>query len=207
MIKKTVLIILPAILCNAGTCFSQDSSRISLTTGFGIIKVQGQLKKVFQSSIAFNSGVEINLKKNWFVLVEAGFNTLKYDQQVKDDNSPYLFQNTNSSLFSFVLNGGRNFYFNGRKWFLSAYLGGGYLNIGEPGISLNNMTNVIMQTAIRKNNVFGKTGSRFAIRTTSKFFQTLYIDGSWWTSPVKVQNEKFRSLSFFIGTRMGIGNN
>jgi hypothetical protein len=46
---------------------SQDSSRVFFTTGAGIIKSPGSLSKVLQPSVAFNSGIEFVIKKNWFV--------------------------------------------------------------------------------------------------------------------------------------------
>lgn len=40
--------------------------------------------------------------------------------------------------------------------------------------------------------------------TKSSFFQTVYIDGSHWTSPAKVQVGTVNGLSFYLGIRFGI---
>lgn len=205
--NKIRSILLFVFLLLGNSLFAQNKSKLYLTTGAGLIKVQGELSKVFRSSLAFNSGVEISWKKNWYLLAEAGFNSLKYNQQVKDDNSPFLFQNTNSSLFLLGINAGKNIYFNTDRWFTSVYGGGGYLNIGEPRITLDAGTGVAKQTAVRKNHFFGRAGARWGYTTTSPFFQTLYLDASWWGSPVEVQDHRLNSLSLFIGIRMGIGKN
>src|SRR5687768_2166769 len=119
-------------LITGNALMAQDSSKIFVTTGAGIIKSPGQVGKVLHPSIAFNSGIELVGKRNWLLQGTLDFNSLKYNQKVKEDGSPYLFQNTNSSLVMVAVNGGKNFPFAHNKWFASAYLGGGYLNIGEP---------------------------------------------------------------------------
>lgn len=206
MQRKVSFMLLVVTVAASNISIGQDSSRVFLTTGVGLINVQGKLNNVFKSSVAFNSGVEIKLRHNWFAQLELGFNSLKYDQQVKDENSPYLFQNTNSSLFLAVIQSGRNFHILNPNWFVSVYGGGGYLNIGEPRITVDNTNNIVKQTAKRMSSFLGKAGTRIAYTTRSKFLQTVYIDGSWWISPVKIQNDNLSAFSFFIGTRMAIGN-
>lgn len=182
---------------------SQDSSKIFFTTGVGIIKAPGSLGSVFKPSIAFNSGVEAVNKKNWFVQATLDFNTLKYNQRIKEDGSPYLFHNTNSSLVMLALNGGKNFPITGSRWFASAYAGGGYLNVGEPRLtSVTN--NTIRQEVSRKGGVFGKAGTRIAYKSPIKFLQTIYFDGAWWTSPLAVQGSKLSGISLFVGVRMSM---
>jgi hypothetical protein len=196
------IVLVPAIAGKA-----QEATKIHLTTGAGFIKVQGELSRVFRPSLAFNSGVEINLGKNWYGLAEAGFNSLRYNQQVKEDNSPFLFQNTNSSLFLLGINAGKNFYFGDQRWFTSLYGGAGFLNIGEPRISVDEVTDVARQYTVRKSSIYGRAGARGGYTTRSAFFQTLYVDVSWWTSPVRVQDNRLHSLSVFVGIRMGMGKN
>jgi hypothetical protein len=183
------------------SCFAQDTSRIFFTTGAGIIKSPGSLSSVLHPSIAFNSGIEIVNKKNWFAQGTLDFNTLKYNQRIKENGSPYLFKNTNSSLFMAAISGGKNFHFGHNKWFASAYTGGGYLNIGEPRL-IDHMENTIKQEISRKGSVFGKLGARIGYKTKIKFLQTIYFDGSYWRSPLDVQGAKLSGLSLFLGARM-----
>jgi hypothetical protein len=180
----------------------EKNSGLHLTTGVGINKIQGSLGKTFRSTIAFNSGFEKSLGKNWFAQLEANFNTLKYDQQQKDINSEYLFQNTNSSLFMLTINGGRDFHFGESKWFASPYLGSGYINIGEPRIKVDDINNVITQSVVRRAGVLGKAGGRIGFNTRTKILQVIYIDGSYWTSSLKTAGSRVNSISVFIGMRM-----
>lgn len=182
---------------------AQDKKGILFTTGAGIIKSPGTLSKVLRPSIAFNSGIEIENKFNWFAQGTLDFNSLKYDQRIKDEGSPFLFQNTSSSLFMVTLVGGKNFYFGGNKWFASLYAGGGYLNIGEPRL-IEYLDNTIKQEINRMGSAFGKAGLKLGYKTKLKFLQTIYFDGSWWTSPVNIQSSSLTGISLFIGTRMSM---
>lgn len=187
----------------AASANAQDSSRVFVTTGAGIIKSPGPVGKVFHPSIAFNSGIELVGKKNWYIQGTLDFNTLKYNQQKKEDGSPYLFLNTNSSLVMVAVNGGKNFPFGNRQWFASAYLGGGYLNIGEPRL-INVTENTIRQEVSRKGGIFGKAGTRIGYKTKIKFLQTIYFDGAFWASPLQAQGSKLNGFSFFLGARMSM---
>lgn len=181
--------------------FAQQDSKLFLTTGAGIIKVRNSLNDVLKPTIAFNSGLEVTSKKNLFAQATIDFNSLKYDQKLKDNNSPYLFQNTNSSLLVLGINGGKNFIVN-NKCFFSGYIGTGYLNIGEPRVTLQNQ--IVTQQVTREKNIFGRAGARVAYDCPIRFLQKIYLDANWWTSPVKVQGSQLNGFSFFIGTRMGM---
>jgi hypothetical protein len=183
---------------------AQDSSRIYFTTGVGVNKIKGSLHNAFRSTVAFNSALEADLRKNWFAQLELNFNTLKYDQQKKDDNSSYLFQNTNSSLLLIGLNGGRDFKFGDPRWFTSVYTGSGFISVGEPRISIDDDNRIVTQSAARRAGVFGKAGARAGYKTRSKIFQTIYLDGAYWTSTVTTQGGTLRGLSVFIGMRMSM---
>lgn len=198
---KLSLAVIMLVICT--TTNAQDSSRIFFTTGAGLIKSPGSLRHVLHPSIAFNSGIEVTSKKNWFVQGTLDFNTLKYNQRIKEDGSPYLFQNTNSSLFMAAVNGGKNFHFGHNTWFASLYTGGGYLNIGEPRL-VDDTENTIKQEVSRKGSVFGKAGTRFGYKTKIKFLQTIYVDGSYWRSPLKVQGSRLSGVSLFVGARMSM---
>lgn len=182
---------------------AQDSTKIFVTTGAGIIKSPGALSHVLHPSIAFNSGLELVNKTGWFVQGTVDFNSLKYNQRIKENGSPYLFQNTTSSLVMLAINGGKNFYWNDRKWFASLYTGGGYLNIGEPRLLQDNET-IIRQEVSRKGSAFGKAGTRIGFKTKLKLLQTIYFDGSYWRSPLTVQGAKLSGVSLFLGLRMSM---
>ncbi len=199
-IKSGIIVLALSISYHA---MAQESGKLFFTTGVGNIVPQGKFANAYKSTIAFNSGVEMSLKHNWFGQLVFDFNALTYDQQIRDNNSPFLFQNTNSSLLLLGLNGGKNFSFKNPKWFTSIYGGGGYLNIGEPRVTVNPATNIAKQDVARKSNVFGRAGARIAYKTKSNFFQTLYFDASYWASPAKVQGGNINGFSFYIGTRFG----
>jgi hypothetical protein len=197
--KKIVLFAL--IVCIFNQTFAQQSNKIFFTTGVGAIKVRHTLRDILKPAVGFNSGLELTNKQNWFLQGTLDFNTLKYDQKFKDENSPYLFQNTTSSLFMLGLNGGKNFRLTDNA-FLSAYVGGGYLNFGEPRVTIQN--SVVTQNNIRQGNIFGRGGTRYAFKSPIKFLQTLYIDANWWTAPIKVQGMQLNGFSFFITSRMAM---
>lgn len=182
---------------------AQESGKLYFTTSFGLISPRGKFSDAIKSTLAFNSGVEMALKKNWYAQAVFDFNALKYDQQIRDNNSPFLFQNTNSSLLLLGLNGGKNILFKNPKWFVSLYGGGGYLNIGEPRVTVNLSSGIARQEVARESNVFARGGSRLAYKTKSSFFQTIYLDASYWASPVRVQGGRVNGVSFYIGTRFG----
>ena len=98
--NKITRMLLPVIsLLTFGEIKGQDNGKVFVTTGAGIIKSPGSLHKVFKPSIAFNSGLELVNKKNWFLQGSLDFYTLKYNQQFKEDESPYLSVNTPSHPF------------------------------------------------------------------------------------------------------------
>lgn len=199
--KKLIAVI---ILSGAGNWLcAQDSSTVFVTTGAGIIKSPGKVGRVLHPSIAFNSGIELVSKRNWYLQGTFDFNSLKYNQKVKEDGSPFLFHNTNSSLVMIAVSGGRNFPLNNKRWFAATYIGGGYLNIGEPRLK-NIAENTLSQEVIRKSSVFGKAGTRIGYMTRIKFLQTIYFDGAWWASPLTVQQAKLNGISLFVGLRMSM---
>jgi hypothetical protein len=186
-----------------GIASAQQQGKLYFTTAFGSINPQGKFGKSVKSTLAFNSGVELSLKNNWFTQAVFDFNALKYDQQVRDNNSPFLFQNTNSSLLLLGLNSGKNIPFKNQKWFISLYGGGGYLNVGEPRVTVDQVSNIAKQNVTRESNVFARGGSRLAYKTKSDFFQTIYFDVSYWASPSIVQQGRVNGFSFYLGTRFG----
>ena len=199
-IKSGIIVLALLISFQAST---QEPGKLFFTTSFGLINAQGKFGNAFKSTLAFNSGVETTLKHNWFGQLVFDFNALQYDQQIRDANFTFLFQNTNSSLLLLGLNGGKNFHLKNPKWFTSLYGGGGYLNIGEPRVTIDNISNIAKQDVTRKSNVFARGGARLAYKTKSNFFQTLYLDASYWASPAKVQGGTVNGFSFYIGTRFG----
>ena len=202
--KKFAQIILPALCLFAfPELTAQESSKVFVTTGAGIIKSPGSLHKVFKPSIAFNSGIELVNKTNWFLQGSLDFHTLKYNQKIREDGSPYLFVNTTSSLVQIAVTGGKNFHFGDSKWFASLYSGGGYLNVGEPRL-IDQFENTIKQEVSRKTSVFGKAGTRVGYKTKSKLLQTIYFDGAYWASPLTIQGSGLKGISLFLGARMAM---
>lgn len=198
----SILLFIALLQINNSEAQEKITNKIHLTTGVGINKIQGDLGQVFRSTVAFNSGFERSFSKNWFGQLEVNFNSLKYDQKLKDDRSSFLFQNTNSSLFMLSVNGGKDFILGDAGWFSSIYGGTGYINIGEPRLSVDEVNNIVTQTAVRKGGILGKVGGRFGFNTKSKLLQTLYLDGSYWISSLRTQGNMVRSISVFLGMRM-----
>ena len=203
MIKRIKLLVVVALLIFKNTD-AQDGKKIAFTTGIGVNKIQGVLRHTFRSTVAFNSALEITFRKKWYAQAELNFNSLKYDQQKKADNSSYLFQNTNSSLLLLGLNGGRDFKSENSNWFASLYGGSGFVSAGEPRISINEDKKIVTQTAAARTGIFGKGGGRVGFMTKSKIFQTLYIDGGYWLSSVKTQGGSLKGISLFAGIRMSV---
>lgn len=199
MLRKIILIAIVALSVNQ--TFAQQDSKLFFTTGVGVIKVRHTLRDVLKPAIGFNSGLELSNRQNWFLQGTVDFNTLKYDQKLKDENSPYLFKNTSSSLLMLGVNAGKNFKLSDNS-FLSTYIGGGYLNIGEPRVTIQN--SVITQNIIRQGNIFGRSGMRYGFKSPIQFLQTLYLDANWWTAPIKVQGMQLNGFSFFITSRMAM---
>lgn len=199
--NKTAILVI-AVLISA-TCAAQKN-KFLFTTGIGLIKSPGGLSNTLHPSVAFNSGLEYTGRSNWFGQLTLDFNSLKYDQRKLDEHSPYLFQRTSISLIQGALSGGYNFYLGKKsKWLLSPYAGGGYLNIGEPRLVMEDDL-VFRQQVSRKGGIFYKAGSRIGYKTRIKFLQTLYLDAAWWQSPVKIQGSFLQGVSLFIGTRMSM---
>ncbi len=183
---------------------AQHDNKIHLTTGIGINNIQGELKNTFRSTVAFNSGFERSFGKHLYGQIEVSFNTLRYDQQVKDDNSPYLFQNTTSSFFMIGTNWGYDLHLGESPLFTSLYGGTGFLSLGKPRVTIDEVNNIAIQKIIRRNGIFGKAGGRIGVNTGSSTFHTLYLDGSWMTSSVQSEGSTFRNVAVFIGMRMAM---
>ncbi|OIR01354.1 hypothetical protein GALL_166420 [mine drainage metagenome] len=203
MAEKIKLGIIAALLMMNLPVTAQKAGKVFFTTAAGLIDAQGRFADAFKSTVTFNSGVELTMKHNWYGQFVLDYNALKYDQQIGDANSPFLFQNTNSSLLLLGLNGGKNFYFKNPKWFTSLYAGGGYLNIGEPRVTVNNSSHIAIQETVRKSSVFARSGVRLAYITKSKFFQTIYLDASYFSSPATIQGGNVNGFALYFGTRFG----
>ena len=202
--KKTSLAI--AFICSSFFfgVKAQDSSRIYFTTSVGLFLPVSKFAAAYKNSLALNSGIEYKLNCNYFTQLVLDFNAVKYDQQFKDNNSNYLFQRTNSSVFLAGINIGRNIIItHSGDFFISPYLGIGYANIGEPRLTVNNNTGIIQQQVTRMEGVFTRGGLRSGYSTKSKILQTIYLDVSYWAADINVQQSRARALSLLIGTRIG----
>jgi hypothetical protein len=203
MHKKTGLTLL-CVFCCVVFSPAQDSSKFYFTTAAGALYPVADFSRSYKTSLALNSGIEYKINKSLFTQLVLDFNAVKYSQQVKDSYSDYLFQQTNSSIFLVGLNVGKNFSTHpGSKLFSSIYAGGGYINIGEPRLSVNINTHTVLQLVKRMPGIFAKSGLRIGYKTSSAFLQTIYIDGSYWISNLSIQQSTAQALSIYIGTRFG----
>lgn len=202
--NKKILLILQFIFYYFFS-YAQDSSKIFSSTSVGMFFPTGDFAKAYKNSLALNSGIEYRLNKFYFVQFVLDFNAIKYNQQIKDINSDYLFQKTNSSVLLAGINVGANIYLNKKaSIYLSPYLGAGYANIGEPRLKLDSINKVIEQNIIRMQGLFARQGLRFSIKTKFKALQTLYIDGSYWTSKLNIQNSNPKVFTVIVGTKMSL---
>ena len=203
-ILKNYLLLLFVITCFAKVSKAQDSSKFYFTTSAGLLSPAGNFAKAYKTSLALNSGIEYKISSSWFAQFVVDFNAVKYNQQYKDGNSDYLFQKTNSSIFLAGFNFGRNFFLGKvSKFFSSLYAGAGYVNIGEPRLTINTAANIIEQNVKRTPGIFGKGGLRIGYKTSAAFLQTIYIDGSYWITNLTIQQNKAQAISLYIGTRIG----
>jgi hypothetical protein len=201
MYKKLFLLFV-SICCLSVLSLAQDSSKFYFTTSVGLLSPVGGFSQPYKTSLALNSGIEYKIVHAFFAQLVLDFNAVKYSQQVKDINSDYLFQQTNSSIFLAGLNVGKNFSVHpGAKLFSSVYAGSGYVNIGEPRLSVNTSSYIIEQQVKRMPGIFAKVGFRGGYKTHSAFLQTIYIDGSFWTSNLSIQQTRAQALSLYAGTR------
>ena len=183
---------------------AQDTSKIYFTTSVGLLHPLATFSNAYKNSLALNSGIEYRFSKHYFVQFVLDFNAVQYNQQIRDDRSAFLFQNTSSSVFLAGINVGRNFpIFKSRKLFTSPYIGAGYANIGEPRLLINNSKGIINQEVTRMSGIFSRVGTRLGYLTKSKILQTIYVDASYWYANVAVQESRPKAFSFLIGTRFG----
>lgn len=183
---------------------AQDSSKIFFTTAVGLLNPVSSFSNAYKNSLALNSGIEYKINRHYFAQFVLDFNAVNYSQQLKDASSAFLFQQTTSSVFLAGFNIGRNFpLLSSGKIFVSPYVGIGYANIGEPRLVVDNANGIINQQVTRMKGVFGRGGTRFGYNTKSKILQTIYVDASYWTANITVQESRPTAFSFLIGTRVG----
>jgi hypothetical protein len=193
-----VFVSLFAISSNA-----QDSAKFYFTTAVGMVAPVSDFSSAYKNSLALNSGIEYQFSRHYFAQFVLDFNAVNYNQQIKDANSSYLFQHTNSSIFLAGLNLGRNISIStSGKFFASPYIGFGYANIGEPRVTMKR-SGIIEQQVTRMTGIYAKQGARVGYRTSSKILQTLYIDVAYLSANIHVQDSRPKAFSFLAGTRFG----
>ncbi len=201
--KKTTFIYIfwsISLLANA-----QDSSKIFFLTSIGMVFPKVDFAKSYKNSLALNSGVEYKFNKFYFAQFAFDFNSIKYNQQIRDVNSDYLFQETNSSVLLAGINFGRNIYLNKKASFsISPYLGTGYANIGEPRLMVDTVSKIIKENVVRVKGLFTRQGIRVSIKTKFKAIQILYFDASYWYSKINVQNSNPNGITISVGTKMSL---
>lgn len=182
---------------------AQDSTKIFIVSSAGIIIPTGGFENAYKKSLALNSGLEYRLKKGFFLLGKFDFNAVKYNQQIIDNNSKFLFQNTSSTILQIGLNIGKEISLSSTKiWRLSPYLGIGYINIGEPRLDVDNSKNIITLKTARMQNIFGRVGVRFMKSSKAPKKPSLFCDFSYWNSPIEIQKHKAMALNLQFGTRI-----
>jgi hypothetical protein len=182
---------------------AQNGSNIYFTSSVGMFRPVSNFANAYKNSLTLTSGVELQLKKKYFLQFSLDFNSVKYNQLIKENGSNYLFQNTNSSILLAGIGVGKNIYFiKSNKIFISPYLSVGYANIGEPRLEVNNFTNIIDQSVTRMGGAFIRQGVRIAIKTKSKFLQTVYTDFSYWASTITIQDSRSQALSILVGSKI-----
>ena len=187
-----------AIIANA-----QDSSQFYFTTAIGLFAPVSTFSKAYENSLALNSGIEYQFSKHYFAQFVLDFNAVKYNQQIKDESSSYLFHHTNSPVFLAGLNLGRNISLTrSGELFISPYAGFGYINIGEPRLTFKS-AGIIEQEVTRMTGIYVQPGVRIGYRTHSKILQTLYVDASYITANIHVQESRPKAFLLLAGTRFG----
>ena len=200
---KRILLITSFLFELAIISQAQDSSQFYFTTAVGIFAPVSAFSKAYENSLALNSGIEYQFSRHYFTQFVLDFNAVKYNQQVTDANSSYLFQHTNSSVFLAGFNLGRNISISkSGKIFASPYVGFGYANIGEPRLTVKN-TGIIEQQLTRMTGIYAKQGVRVGYLTPSKILQTLYVDVAYLFANIRVQDSRPTAFSFLAGTRFG----
>ncbi|MCX2573182.1 outer membrane beta-barrel protein [Pedobacter sandarakinus] len=184
--------------------YAQDSPKITANTGVGIISFPGQHSSVLQSSVTFNSGLQLQLKKNWFIQGDANLNSIGYNQLIRENSTEFLFKDANSGLFQLSLSGGYSFKISPSKLSLSLYAGPGFQRFSEPKVTNDIAARVTTQQKIFRNSVFGKAGSRLNYKTNSAFLQHIYLEATYFTSSLQVQQYRLQGFTYCIGTRFSL---
>jgi Outer membrane protein beta-barrel domain len=204
MKNYTLLTLFVVCLLFSLNTLGQDSTRFYFNSSVGLLNPIAKFAKSYSTSPAVNSGFEYFLTKKYFIQGELGFNAVKYSQQIKDPNSVFLFQNTNSSVLMLGINLGRKIHFSPTsKLFIQPYVGIGYANIGEPRLLVDNNLKIIKQEVTRMQGIFTKLGNKFAYRTKSKVLQTVFIDASYWSGYLTIQESKPQGITVLFGTKVG----
>lgn len=180
----------------------KNRQRFHLSSSIGVNKIQGPLNRTFRHSLAIHSGIERKIRQKWILAVDLGFNTIQYEQQKRDVHSDYLFKNTRSSFIVVGLNVGFQLLDSPSRFQCTPYLGAGYVNTGEPRVTVSIDEREVHQQIVRHGGLLGRLGSRFSFRTHSTVLQTIFIDCSYWSSTVRLSDQRIRSVSIFTGMRM-----
>ncbi len=180
----------------------KSRQRFHLSSSVGVNKIQGPLNRTFRHSLAIHSGIERKIGRKWILAIDLGFNTIQYEQQKRDVHSEYLFKNTRSSFIVAGLNAGIQLLDSTSRLQCTPYLGAGYVNTGEPRVTVSVDEREVRQQVVRHGGLFGRLGSRFSFQTRSTILQTIFIDCSYWSSTIQLSDHRIRSVSIFTGMRM-----
>ncbi len=171
--------------------------KIFFTTFVGLLNPVSSFAIAYQNSLALNSNIEFRFSIHYVAQFVLDFYAVKYSQRVKDASSAYLFQKTSSSVFFAGFNVGRNFpLIPSCKFFASPYVGIGYANVGELRLVVDNTNCIINQHVARMQGMFERAGAWLAYNTKSKVLQTIYIDASYLSENINVQDSRPKAFSF-----------
>jgi hypothetical protein len=182
---------------------AQDSTKVFVSSGMGLLFPNGDFAKAYSISLNLGTGVEIVFPKKYFLDLNAGFNAVKYSQQIRETGSPFLFEKTNSNLIMLGANYGKIFEIGNAKMFMiSPYVGLGYVNIGEPRLEVNQSLLTIVQRMQRMQGIFVKGGLRVGYKLHKKALEGIFLNTSYWRGNLKIQESRPEALSILIQTRV-----
>lgn len=55
---------------------------------------------------------------------------------------------------------------------------------------------------VNSRSVFERYGTKLSLQSGIKFLQTIYIDASWWVTPIHIQQNTLQDFSLVVGAKM-----
>lgn len=201
--KKLIIALLLSFVC-LNDAIAQDSTRIQITSSFGIIKPMNSFGNSFSQSFSAASGLVYKIKEKVFLNGTFSVNMLKYNQSQLDPKSMYLITKTSSPFIQVGLSIGREFEIIEHKRLLfSPYIGAGAFRLSEPRLTRNANSNIVSQKYLQHYAPHVLIGQRLYFDTKTKLLRTVFVDTFYWRSNLNVQNSKAQAFSIMVGTKIG----